>query len=191
MKPWQIVNSRYLMQDRWLRLRADTCELPVGRTISPYYVLEERDWVHVVAVAATGEVLTVRQYRHGAGVICTELPGGVVDEGESPLSAAIRELKEETGYVADSWEELGHLFANPARQDNRVHIFMARGLTFASTQSLDESEEIEFGFLSQPEVLRQIREGSFSQALHVASFFTARERLAELESLASESDTRT
>ena len=190
MKPWHILNSRYLVQDRWLRLRADTCEIPVGRTISPYYVLEERDWVHVVAVTGTGKVLTVRQYRHAAGVICTELPGGVVDEGESPMSAAIRELKEETGYVADSWEELGHLYANPARQDNRVHVFLARGLTLACSQSLDESEDIEFGFLSQSEILRQIREGSFSQALHVASFYIAREWLAESQSLTAALDIR-
>lgn len=179
LKPWQIVDSRYLVQDQWMRLRADTCELPVGKTIGPYYVMEERDWVHVVAVGETGDVLTVRQYRHAAGVFCTELPGGVVDEGEAPMAAAMRELKEETGYVAGSWEPLGSLFANPARQTNRVHLFLARDLSLAGTQSLDESEEIAFGFVSPSEIFRQIREGSFGQSLHVASFFIARERLAE------------
>lgn len=180
MKPWKIVDSRYLLKDLWMRLRADTCELPGGRTIGPYYVLEEREWVNIVAVGETGDVLTVRQYRHGAGVFCTELPGGVVDECESPMAAAVRELQEETGYVAGSWEEVGQLFANPARQNNRVHVFLARDLSLASAQSLDESEDIEFGFVSQPEILRQIREGTFSQALHVASFFVARERLAKV-----------
>ena len=178
MKPWQIVDSRYLVQDQWMRLRADTCELAAGKTLDPYYVMEERDWVHVVAVGETGDVLTVRQYRHAAGVFCTELPGGIVDEGEMPVAAAMRELKEETGYAAGAWESLGSLFANPARQTNRVHLFLARDLSVAGPQSLDESEEIAFGFLSPSEILRQIREGSFSQSLHVASFFMARERLA-------------
>jgi 8-oxo-dGTP pyrophosphatase MutT (NUDIX family) len=143
MPPWKILTSRFLVEDRWLRLRADRCELPDGLRIEPYYVMEERDWVHVVAIDGAGDALTVRQYRHAAGVICTEWPGGVVDDGEAPLAAAMRELREETGCVAASWEALGSLFANPARQTNRVHVFLARELQIAGKQMLDDAEAIE------------------------------------------------
>jgi len=164
-----------------MRLRADTCELPGGRTISPYYVIEEFEWVHVVAVKDTGDVLTVRQYRHAASTVCMELPGGMVDVGEEPLAAARRELHEETGHIATSWDKIGCFWANPARQNNRVHVFLASGLTKSGAQSLDESEEIAWAFVTQQEVIEQIRAGAFSQALHIASFYAARERLADLK----------
>jgi len=82
-------------------------------------------------------------------------------------------LREETGHTADGWTKVAALFANPARQTNRVHCFLARGLNRVGAQSLDDSEEISFEFVSQAEVLRQIQHGGFCQALHVASYLLA------------------
>ena len=154
-----------------MTLHAEACRLGNGVVLDPYYVIEERDWVHVYARAADGRLLTVTQYRHPAGLFCTELPGGVVDAGEAPLAAAQRELREETGYGAARWEEVGRLWANPARQTNRVHIFLAEGLDAGGAQSLDEGEEIVHRFETEDEVKAGIAAGAFGQALHVASFF--------------------
>jgi 8-oxo-dGTP pyrophosphatase MutT (NUDIX family) len=115
MKPWRLLKSATLFSDRWLTLRADECALPNGKTLSPYYVLEERDWVHVFAIASDGRVLTVTQYRYAGNAVCMEFPGGALDAGETPEQAARRELLEETGFEATTWTNVGSVFANPAR----------------------------------------------------------------------------
>jgi 8-oxo-dGTP pyrophosphatase MutT (NUDIX family) len=173
MKHWKRKERKTVIKDRWITLYADTCELPEGQIIAPFYVMEEMEWVHVIAVDARGWILLTRQYRYAADVVSTELPCGAAEEGEAPLEAAQRELKEETGYIAGEWMKIAVLFANPARQTNRIHTFVARSLKSEGAQSLDVSEDIAFEFVSPDEVMRRIDKGEFCQALHVASYFLA------------------
>jgi len=177
MKPWLLIKSETLLSDRWLTLRADECQLPNGTTLSPYYVLEEKDWVHVFAVASGSRVLTVKQFRYAGNAICTELPGGVVDEGETPLAAARRELLEETGFEAARWTNVASVFANPARQTNRLHVFLAEGLNEGGPQALEDSEDIVHELVELQAIKASIRDGSFLQALHIASFYLCLEFL--------------
>lgn len=178
MRPWKRLSSKDIISSRWLRVSEDKCELPSGLVLDPFYVIHDSDWIHVAAISDASEILTVRQYRYAASAFCTELPGGAVDQGEEPIVAAQRELLEETGYVANHWEYVGWLFANPARQTNRVHLFLARDLLRKSSQNLDDSEEIEYVFMSQSSIRGAIATGEFSQALHVASFYRAVNYLA-------------
>jgi 8-oxo-dGTP pyrophosphatase MutT (NUDIX family) len=171
MKAWRRLSSKVLIRDQWLSLRADRCELPGGLIIEPYYVLEEAEWVHIFAQDADGRILVVRQYRYAADTICTELPGGAAEQGESTLAAAQRELREETGYVANEWTFVGKSFANPARQTNSIHLYVARGLDRQGEQNLDASEHISLLFASPGEVKAMIARDEFSQALHIASFY--------------------
>lgn len=171
MRHWKRIASASVVESRWLTVTADTCELPSGAVLDPYFVIHEPEWVHVIALNAEEELLVVRQYRYAADVVCTELPGGAADLIEEPLAAAQRELLEETGYSAKTWAYVGALHANPARQTNRIHIFAASGLSRVAAQALDESEDIQFEFLSVAAVRAAIEQGAFSQALHVASFY--------------------
>jgi 8-oxo-dGTP pyrophosphatase MutT (NUDIX family) len=171
MHPWKRIASTPVVENRWLHVTADQCALPDGRVIEPYFVIHEPDWVHILAINAADEVLVVTQYRYAADAFCTELPGGVIDAGEEPLAAAKRELLEETGHVGNSWRYIGALFANPARQTNRVHLFLASDLSDTGQQALDATEEITHGFVSHAALQTQIDAGNFSQALHVASYY--------------------
>jgi ADP-ribose pyrophosphatase len=177
MRRWSRLSSKPVLQDRWLHVTADRCEIAPGKVIEPYYVLHERPWVHIYAVNSRAEILTVRQYRYAADAVCTELPGGVVDSGEDHLSAAMRELLEETGHVAEHWSYVGELFANPARQTNSVHIYLAEGVHLAGNQSLDETENITWAFQSTVSLEEAILRSEFSQALHVASLYRVQQFL--------------
>jgi ADP-ribose pyrophosphatase len=178
MRPWKRLSSRDIVSSRWLRVSEDRCELASGLILDPFFVIHEPEWVHVAALAGDGKLLTVRQYRYAGDAFCTEFPGGVVDEGEEPIHAAQRELLEETGYIAEQWEYAGWLFANPAKQTNKVHLFVAWEISQIAPQKLDTSEDIEFAFMSQTAIQDSINAGDFSQALHVASFYRAVSHLA-------------
>ncbi len=172
--PWKVLSSKYLLQDRWLTLRADQCETDRGTTIDPFYIFEKVDWVHVVGFDDQNRILILRQYRHGARKICVELPCGAIDESDNaPLDAMKRELMEETGCIAERIESLGSVYANPARQTNQVHSFVAFGVHQVADQQLDDTEEIEFEFVDIATVMQLIDSGDFSQSLHISSIFLA------------------
>lgn len=177
IKPWKILSTEYLIQDRWMTMRADRCELPNGVVLDKYYVRENPDFVQIVPINAEGQILIVRQYRHGPQVISTEIPGGLVDEGEEPIDAAKRELLEETGCVADRFEAVSPLYSNPARNTNQAHTFIAHNARIVQPPQQEDTEHIEFEFVSREEVFRLIDAGEFSHALHVASLFLALRRL--------------
>lgn len=179
---WKTLSSRYLFTDNWLTLRADTCETPQGKVVSPYYVYEFPDWVMAVALTADGKFILERQYRHALGITSIELPGGCVDPTDvSPEAALRRELLEETGYVFDSIEPLGRVCANPSTNSNWAHLYLASGGRLEQDQKLDPGEEIEVCLYGLDDLKRLLRENGMAQSMHVAAFFYALQRLGHLQ----------
>lgn len=178
---WKILSSKYLVKAPWAMLRRDSCEMPNGFVVPEYYVLEYPNWVNVVALTEDNRIVLVRQYRHGIEESILEIPGGVIDEGEDSLTAAKRELLEETGYIFESFEKLCDLFPNPATSNNITTTYLAKGGRKIQEQNLDSQEEIEVILTSPSDVKRLLLENKFGQALHSAALFYALLNLGELK----------
>ncbi|SHH36379.1 NUDIX domain-containing protein [Fibrobacter sp. UWCM] len=101
MKPWKLLKTEYLVDAPWLKVAKETCELPNGKVIDDFYTLWQPDWVLILARTAGGKWVMTEQYRHGTGKIALEFPAGIIDKGETPEQAALRELQEECGYRID------------------------------------------------------------------------------------------
>lgn len=165
---WEILSTEYLVRRPWLTARRDVARLPDGRVNNEYYVLEYPDWVNVIAITKDGLMVMERQYRHGLGNTCFELPCGVIEEGETPLEAAKRELLEETGFAGGEWTPWMVLSPNPATSTNLAHSFLAVGVEKVSGQHLDATEDIEV-FLLESQFVRELLDNNkILQALMAA-----------------------
>jgi ADP-ribose pyrophosphatase len=147
----------------------DASHPPTGKT-KRFSIIEAVDWVNVIALTPDDRVVLVRQYRAGSDAICLEIPGGMVDDGESPLEAAARELEEETGYTAKCWKPIGTVLPNPAIQGNRLHSFLALDAEATSSQRLDTSEVIAIDVVPLVDVQQMLRDGRIDHALVVDAF---------------------
>lgn len=170
-KPWDIVSSERRDRLRIFGLRVDRAVSPRTGKAHDFYVLESASWVNVIPITPEQEVVLIRQYRHGTREVTLEIPGGIVEPGDSPLEAARRELREETGYEAGELIELGFVHPNPAFLDNRCYFFLAQGALRAGPQTQDEKEDIQVLLEPLAEIPRLIRERAITHSLVVAAFY--------------------
>ena len=98
MKPWKLLDSKFLVDAPWLKVAKEKCELPNGKVIDDFYTLWQPDWVLILARTTDGKWVMTEQYRHGTGKIALEFPAGIIDKSETPEEAAVRELQEECGF---------------------------------------------------------------------------------------------
>lgn len=176
---WKILSSAYISKHIYFTARQDTCEMPDGTIVDPYFVVELPTSVCALPITENNEVVLVRQYRHPIGATILEIPGGFVDEGEDMEKAMARELLEETGYAFNEFEYLGKIAANPGVLNNYTCLYLARGGKKVAVQKLDHNEEIEIVTVSLDELKRMVRDNEIVQALHLSCIFYALERLAK------------
>jgi len=126
----------------------------------------------VVALDANSCVTLIHQFRHAAGGFIWEIPAGTLNAGEAPLACAQRELREETGLLADEWVALGSIFTAPGFCDERIHLFLARGLS-ASTQKLDHDEVLSVSRVPLERALEMIGADALQDAKSIAGLHRA------------------
>jgi 8-oxo-dGTP pyrophosphatase MutT (NUDIX family) len=167
-RPWQVEHSEYLHQLPWFTVRKDAVRMQNGGYIPDYFVLEYPNWINVTAITTDGQLVLIRQYRHGLGQVSYELCAGVVDPGEDPLTAAQRELLEETGFGGGTWELTMTLSANPGTHANLSYSYLATGVTLQQAQQLESTEEITVHLVSPERAQQLLESGEIMQALHAA-----------------------
>jgi 8-oxo-dGTP pyrophosphatase MutT (NUDIX family) len=135
----------------------------------PFLVLDSPPWVNVVAVTPQQECVLIRQWRQGISEETLEIPGGLVDPGETPAQAGARELAEETGYRAARLEPLGRVTPNPALFSNHCHTFLAVDAQPDGPPRPDETEEIEVVTVPVAELGRLVMSGAIHHSLVIAA----------------------
>ena len=167
---WRIKNSKQVADCKVFKVREDISVCEENGKEHPFYVIESPGWVNVIPLTADEEVVLIEQYRHGINEIALEIPGGLVDDGETPEEAAVRELAEETGYVPQKIVLLGKSHPNPAIQNNWVYHYLAMGCELKQAVSFDGNESIAVGLVPLAEIAPLISEGMITHSLVIAAF---------------------
>ena len=167
---WKRISSEQIADCRVFKVREDLCEHSSDGRQHTFFVIEAPDWVNVIGLTEEKEVVLIEQYRQGTEEIVLEIPGGMIDAGEEPATAARRELLEETGFSAREVIYLGKTHPNPAIQNNTMFHFLALGCEKTHDTALDEHESVVTKLVSLDEVKNLILDGKFTHSLAVAAF---------------------
>jgi ADP-ribose pyrophosphatase len=169
------LDSVQVFDGRLLKVRVDRVALPGdGEHVREY--IQHPGAVMTIPVLDTGKLVFERQHRYPLRRTMIELPAGKIDPGESIEQTAARELREETGYLASAWRHLGAIHPCVGYSDERIEIFLARGLSHVGA-SLDHGERIEILELSLGEALEAVRSGGITDGKTVAGVFWAEKAL--------------
>ena len=171
VETWTRRQSETIADCRVFKVREDLCERASDGKEAKFYVVENPDWVNVIALTKDKEVVLIEQFRHGAETIILEIPGGMLDENEQKEIAAKRELLEETGYTSDEFVYLGKSRPNPAIQNNWIYHYAALDCEKTGETAFDEHESVVTKLVPLADVAGLIESGKITHSLAIVGFY--------------------
>ena len=170
-KPWLILDSKIVFETPIFNLCASRVRSTKNNHEDNFYSISTSDWVNVIPITSDGQVILIRQYRHGIDEYNLECPGGLIDiTDNTPLDAARRELLEETGYSSQIIISLGWVHPNPAFQQNHCHYFLALDACKESEQNLEPLEVLDIYPVPLKSIEQLIADGDISHAVTICGF---------------------
>lgn len=166
---WEKLSQTTRLETRILDVLGVRYRHPLREVERDFVVINSRDWCNIVALTPDNQLVLVRQFRYGVNEFSLEIPGGIIDAGEDPIAAGIRELREETGFVGSSARLLASVHPNPAIQNNRCHFVLVEGAELRAPLGWDHDEEIEVQTAPVDEVLAWARAGRITHSLVVCA----------------------
>jgi ADP-ribose pyrophosphatase len=163
--PWDLQTDELHSDCRIFEVRKQRLKRRSDGVEGDFFVLNTNDWVNVLAITPQNELILVRQFRYGTQDYSLEPPGGVVEKGEDPLIAGIRELQEETGYVGENPELLGVVRPNAAILSNRCHIMLVRNAKKTAELNFDQHEELITELYPLTELKDLVKKGEISHSI--------------------------
>jgi len=172
LKPWDKISSQPLADYRIFRLRTDRAVSPRTKQEHDFFVIDSANWVNVVAITPDEHLVMIEQYRHGSSTIELEIPGGMMDpQDSSPEAAAVRELREETGYAGQDPRIIGEVFPNPAIMSNTCFTILVENCRCAHPVEFDHGEDLITRLVPIAEFPELIACGKIKHSLVVAGLY--------------------
>lgn len=175
---WDVVQEDLHTDCSIYKVYRRLCRHPEDGREGDFFVVKGSDWVQVVPITKEGKVVMIRQYRFGSEALSWEVPGGVLEPGESPEEAAVRELFEETGYIGKDIYRIGQTFPNPALQNNKTYFLVLKDCEYVGPRNLDFFEEIEVCTMTLDEVFSMANDGRINHAITINALYFLKNYLA-------------
>jgi ADP-ribose pyrophosphatase len=179
VEEWERVGTERLADYEVFAVRRHTARSPRTGDVHRFHVLDVPECAVVIALTDDGRVVLVEQYRHAVQRVSLEFPAGVMDEGEDAVTAALRELEEETGYCAGQAELLARFDPDPAIQSNAVSVVVARGCTLAGERDQDDGEDVAVRLVAVDDVAELIASGEIRGAPAITAWSLYELRLSQ------------
>jgi ADP-ribose pyrophosphatase len=170
--PWKTIRSTPVGDFRIFKLRSDVKISPRTGREHDFYILDSVNWVNIVAVTPDQQLVMVEQYRHGSNTIELEIPGGMMDAGETdPVATAIRELREETGYAGENARLLGKIHSNPAILSNVTYTVLIENCRLQHGVEFDSGEDLITRLVPVVEIPKLVADEKIGHSLVVVALY--------------------
>jgi len=168
---WEIIDESLHADCRIYKVYKRHCKHPGNGKEGDFFVIKSPDWVHAIPLTSDDELVLVKQFRFGSEQLSLELPGGLCNENESIVEAAVRELKEETGYVGSNPQIIASCWPNPAIQNNHAHFVLLKNCQLKENTQWDQHEELQLHVIPIKNVFQMVIEGTINHAITLNALF--------------------